>query len=303
MNTFRKSLVAKKNTISTRWWGFLTLAFLSLVWGTSFILIKKSLGVFEPVQVALLRLGLAGVAFLPFLVRQWRHIDWRRWHFFVLVGFCGSGIPAFLFAFAQLHISSSVAGILNSLTPLFTLVIGIVIFRAQLVWAKVAGVLLGLAGASMLILFSSSADFRGEIGYSLLIVLSSVCYGTSTNIVGNKLRDVRSLIVSTFAFTSVGLPAFVILVGATDFVQVLTTHPQGWVGLGYVSFLALVGTVLATIIFFKLVQDTNPVFASTVAFIMPMVALLWGLLDGETIGLYHLVGMALILTGVYLSRR
>ncbi|MDX1942668.1 MAG: DMT family transporter [Saprospiraceae bacterium] len=276
---------------------------MSLVWGTSFILIKKSLEVYSPVQVALLRLGLSGLAFLPLFLYQIRKIDWKRWYFFVLVGLCGSGIPAFLFAFAQMHISSSVAGILNSLTPLFTLLIGIIIFRAKLLWAKVVGVLLGLVGAAMLILFSNGNNFQGDVGYSLLIILAAMCYATSTNIVGNKLRDVKSLIVSTFAFASVGIPSFLILITNTDFLHVLTTHPQGLIGLGYVGFLALVGTVLATIIFFKLIQDTNPVFASTVAYIMPIVALLWGLLDGETIGLYHLLGMGLILLGVYLSRK
>lgn len=303
MNTFAKTLVAKAKSPSARLKGFLTLGFLSLVWGSSFILIKKSLGVYAPTQVALLRLGLSGVAFLPIFLSQLKKIDWSRWYFFVAVGLFGSGIPAFLFAYAQMHISSSVAGILNSLTPLFTLFIGIIIFRAKFILSKLFGVLIGLLGAAMLILFNSDSGLQGDLGYSLLIVLAAVCYATSTNIVGNKLRDVKSLIVSTFAFASVGVPAFIILISTTDFLHVLTHHPQGLVGLGYVSILALVGTVLATIIFFKLIQDTNPVFASTVAYIMPIVALFWGLFDGESIGLYHILGMGLILTGVYLSRR
>lgn len=291
------------NAAPSRVQHFLTLAFLSLIWGTSFILIKKSVGIYPPEQVGLMRLGLSGLAFLPFLVFQWKKIDWKRLHFFLLVGLCGSGIPAFLFSFAQKHISSSVAGILNSLTPLFTLLLGIFVFRATLIWAKVIGVLIGLVGATLLILFSNGGNLQAEAGYSLLIVLAAVCYATNSNIVGNIFRDLNSLLISSVSFALVGIPAFLILVFRTDFLQILIHNPRGLEGLGYVSILALVGTVLSTIIFFRLIQQTSPVFASTVAYVMPIVALMWGLLDGETVGIYHLLGMALILSGVYLSRK
>ncbi len=288
---------------ASRWRFFIILGFLSLIWGSSFILIKKSVGIFQPEQVALLRLGLSGLAFLPLLVYHRRAVDWRRWYIFVLVGLLGSGIPAFLFAFAQQHISSSVAGILNSLTPLFTLLVGIVVFRSPLLWMKIIGVAIGLSGATLLIWLGQGLQLRGDVIYNLFIVLAAVCYAFNTNIVGNMLHDQRSVLISTVSFASVGIPALGVLLLTTDFRHTLMTHPQGWIGLGYVCILSLVGTVLATIIFFQLIQQTNPVFASTVAYIMPVVALGWGVFDGERIALYHFAGMALILTGVYLSRK
>ncbi len=303
MNTSTKSAFRQKLDISDRMRSFLILTFLSFIWGSSFVLIKKSVEIYPSEQVALLRLAISGVAFVPLVIQQWRKIDWSRFHFFVMVGLFGSGIPAFLFAFGQQRISSSVAGILNSLVPLFTLLIGIIIFRAKLVWAKVTGVVLGLVGAAMLILFSSDFGLSGDVGYALLIVLAAVCYGTNSNIVGNVFRDVSSMVISTVSFASVGIPSIIIILAATNFTEILTTHPYGWWGLGYVSLLALVGTVMASIIFFQLIKWTSPVFASMVAYIMPIVSVFWGIVDGEAIGWYHFAGMALILSGVYLSRK
>lgn len=303
MNTSAKSTIKKKLTVSDRWRSFFILAFLSFIWGSSFVLIKKSVAIFPSEQVALLRLAISGIAFIPLVIQQWRKIDWSRFHFFVMVGLLGSGIPAFLFAFGQQRISSSVAGILNSLVPLFTLVIGILVFRAKLIWAKVFGVLLGLVGAAMLILFSSDSGLSGDVGYALLIVLAAMCYGANSNIVGNVFRDVSSKVISTVSFASVGIPSVIIILMATNFTEILTTHPDGWRGLGYVSLLALVGTVMASMIFFQLIKWTSPVFASMVAYIMPIVSVFWGVIDGEAIAWYHFVGMGLILSGVYLSRK
>jgi len=303
MNISTKSALRQKLTISARARSFLILAFLSFIWGSSFILIKKSVAIYPSEQVALLRLAISGVAFAPLMLQMWRKIDWSRFHFFVMVGLFGSGIPAFLFAFGQQRISSSVAGILNSLVPLFTLTIGIIIFRAKLVWAKVFGVIVGLIGAAMLILFSSDSGLSGDIGSALLIVLAAMCYGTNSNIVGNVFRDVSSMIISTVSFASVGVPSAIIILLATDFTDILTTHPQGWWGLGYVAILSLVGTVMASIVFFQLIKWTSPVFASMVAYIMPIVSVFWGVIDGEAISWYHFVGMGLILGGVYLSRK
>lgn len=281
---------------------FLTLIFLSLIWGSSFILIKKSLGVYSPIQVALLRQGFTATAFLPFLLYFWNLVDWKRLPFYLLIGLCGSAIPSFLFAFAQQHISSSVAGILNSLTPLSTLLLGIFIFRAKFAASKVAGVLLGLVGAAALILLNQTSQLQGEIGYASLIVLATICYGLNGNLVATVFRDHTSLQISMVGFTLVGIPSFIYLLLNTDFLPVVATHPQAWQAIGYVTILSLVGTVLSTLLYFRLIQRTSPVFASTVAYIMPLISVGWGVLDGESIGWHHLLGMALILAGVYLSR-
>lgn len=289
--------------ISSRLQSFLILGFLGIIWGSSFILIKKSLIVYSPLQMALLRQSFSAAAFLPFLVYHWSKVDWKRWHFYVLIGLCGSALPSFLFAFAQQHISSSVAGILNALVPLFTLLIGIFVFRAIFIASKLAGVLLGLLGAATLIFFNQSSNLQGEVGYALLVVLATVCYGINANLVATIFRDLTALEISMVGFTLVGVPSFVFLIFGTDFFSVMQLQPQAWQAFGYVGILSLVGTVLSTIIYFKLIQRTSAVFASTTAYLIPLVSIGWGVLDGESIGWHHLAGMALILAGVYLSRK
>jgi drug/metabolite transporter (DMT)-like permease len=283
---------------------FLTLAILSLIWGTSFILIKKSLETFSPAQVASLRMTISAVAFLPALAFMHRRMDWSKLPYLLIVGLTGSGIPAFLFSTAQLHISSAMAGILNSLTPLFTFLLGVLFFNVKFGLYRLAGVLLGLAGAVLLIVLAhNTGSAPGASVYGLLIVLSSVCYAISTNVISKYLQNMHALLISSASFGLVAIPLSVYLFGATDFVHRMAVAPHAWASLGYVVILSMVGTVAATIVFFRLVQQTSPVFGSTVAYLMPLVALSWGLADGEKIAWAHLMGMAFILSGVYLSRR
>jgi len=250
-----------------------------------------------------MRLAISAVAFLPFLLSRRREIDWKRLRYLIIVGVTGSGGPAFLFALAQTEISSSMAGILNSLTPLFTLFLGILFFGGSFSWAKALGVVLGFTGAVLLILLGTRSGVEGNLWYGLLVVLATLCYATSGNTVGAHLKDMNSLLIGSASFGIVGLPALLYLLLGTDFIHRMATVPEAWASLGYIAILALLGTFAASVIFFKLIQWTSPVFGSTVAFLIPIVALGWGLVDGEPITPYHFVGMAMILSGIYLSRR
>lgn len=297
------TIIAKINaSLSEKVKSWLILIFLSLIWGSSYILIKKGLEVYSPMQIGYLRLGIAALACVPLVVQQFSKIDWSHWRALLVVGITGTGLPSILFPLAQTEISSSVAGILNSMTPLFTLVLGIIIFRARFIWAKLAGVLLGLTGVSMLLIFGNEVGLKGNMWYGLFIVLATLCYATSANVVGAHLKSMRSLLISAVAFAMVGVPAGIALF-TTDFTYRLTHHTDGWLALGYVAILALISTVFASIIFFRLVQITSPVFSSMVSYLVPIVALFWGVLDGETITILHFAGMGLILFGVYLSRK
>lgn len=289
-------------TPSVGWKNWLLLIFLSIIWGTSYILIKKAVSVYTPMQVGSLRLSISALFCLPLVWYQWRKIPWERIKILLLVGITGTGLPSFLFPLAQTHMSSSLAGILNSLTPLFTLILGMLLFKTKFAWGKSLGVTIGLLGAASLFLFGERAGFQGSIAYGFLIVFATVCYATSTNLVGFYLRDVSSIIISATSFIMVGIPAMVFL-STTDFATTLQTHPQGWEALGYISILAIMSTVLASMLFFKLIQMTSPVFASMISYLVPIVALLWGLLDEEIISIAHFFGMGLILAGVYLSRK
>lgn len=280
---------------------WLLLIFLSIIWGTSYILIKKAVDVYSPMQVGSLRLSISALVCLVFVWYQWKQIPWDRLKVLLLVGITGTGIPSFLFPLAQTNMSSSLAGILNSLTPLFTLILGMLLFKTKFVWAKTLGVTIGLLGAASLFLFGEKVGFEGSVAYGLLIVLATICYATSTNLVGFYLRDVNSIIISAISFIMVGIPALIYLF-TTGFSTTLMEHPQGWEALGYISILAVISTVLASMLFFRLVQITSPVFASMISYLVPIVALLWGALDSEIISVAHFAGMGLILLGVYLSR-
>ena len=286
---------------SIAWKSWLVLIVLSLIWGSSYILIKKSLVVYDSTQVACLRLAISAIAFIPVVAIRWKKIDWSRWKALLVVGLTGTGIPAFMFSIAQTEISSSIAGVLNSLTPLFTLVLGILIFGRNAAWAKTLGVLIGLVGAAMLIMFGKEAGIQGNPWYGLFVIVGCICYAISSNTVGTYLQDMSSLTLSAAAFSMVGLPALFYLF-STDFANVLTTQEGAVLALGYVTILAVFGTVLASIIFFQLVQWTTPVFASMISYLVPAVALAWGAVDGEAITWVHFIGLGLILSGVYLVK-
>lgn len=281
---------------------WITLWGLGLLWGCSFYLIKKGLVCFSPVQTASIRIGVASVAFLPFFLWNIRKIDRRKLKYYAVVGLAGSGIPAFLFAIAQMQVSSAVSGILNSLTPLFTLVIGILFFNNKEHVRKFAGVLLGLAGAAVLILFGKEMNAGGHLAYGLLIILATVCYATSVNTVKKHLQDENPVILSATAFQIIGIPALAILF-STDFIGKLEMDHEAWTAFGYLIILAFAGTFMASILFFGLVQKTSALFGSMTTYIIPIMAVFLGLLDGEILEISHGIGMAAILGGVYLSRK
>ncbi|MCB0679065.1 MAG: DMT family transporter [Saprospiraceae bacterium] len=282
---------------------WLILGLLALTWGSSYILIKRALVAFSAIQVASLRISISALAFLPLLLWRWRQIDWSRWRSLLIVGLAGSGIPAFCFALAQTRLSSSLTGVLSSLTPLFTLLLGILFFRVPFAWWKTVGVLVGLAGAVLLILKGSEGDPQlSEWWPGLLVVLATSMYALSSNVVKSRLQDLSSLTISSVAFFLIGLPGMAVLL-ATPFFEQLASQPEARTSLGYVAILSLAGTVMASIFFFKLVQLKDAIFASTVSYLIPLVALFWGVFDHEPVTYLHLLGMGLILAGVYLSRK
>lgn len=282
---------------------WIILVILSIVWGTSYILIKKCLVVFTPIEVAVLRLSISALAFLPLFIRQVRRVERRQLGLLLAVGVTGTGLPSFFFPLAQTHVNSSVAGMLNSLTPLFTLLLGMAFFGLRSGPARFAGIGLGLLGALLLAYFQPGSDDASSLWYSGFIVLATVCYATSTNLVGRYLRDMPTLTITSVSFFLVGAPMWIYLFGFSQVGERLATVPGAWTALGYVAILALFATVLASIIFYRLIQWTNPVFSSTVSYLVPVVALLWGVVDAELINSWQLIALALILSGVYLSRK
>ncbi len=281
---------------------FFILLALSLVWGSSFILIKKALIAFEPIDLACMRIAISALAFTPIILLKRKRIPWKNWKLFMTVGMTGSGIPAFMYFIAQTNINSTVSGLLNSLTPIWTLIIGIIIFKNRMDASKTLGVLIGFLGAALLILLGESQGANTNLWFGLFVVFGTLCYGMSGNLVKHYFQNVDSIIISATSFILIGPPAIVYLLYSGALTNIAWTHEQTY-SFGAVLILSLVGTVLATIVFYKLIQDTTAVFGSSVAYLMPLVAMGWGFLDGEPIGFVIILSMILILAGVYLIKK
>jgi len=280
---------------------YLTLLFLATIWGSSFILMKKGLLVFSDVQVAALRLFIAFLSLVPFLFQAFKKV--RKKHIFPIfvMAFFGNGIPAFLFTKAQTQLDSSLVGILNSLVPLFTLLLGIYFFKSRPSKTNIAGVVLGLCGAVFLTLFTIMGKGVEINNYVLLVVLATVMYAVSINVIKKYLQDIDALSITALAFLIIGpLSAFYIF--NADFLTLVKTD-QGVEALLYIALLAVVGTSSAVVIFNKLISRSSAIFASSVTYLIPIIAILWGVFDGEIITIHHILAVAIILSGVYLVNK
>lgn len=282
------------------WFPYFILFILALTWGSSFILIKRGLESYSSSEVGALRVSIAWLFLLPFAIKRMKNFKRNQWILFAVVGIVGSLAPAFLFAAAQKGIDSSLAGILNSLTPLFTLIAGVVFFKLRPKWFNIAGVILGLIGAIGLVSVSGTGNFTFNIGYALLIVIAAACYAVNVNVIKAYLYDLHPITITAMAFFMVGPPALVYLFGFTPFVQTLQHTPDAMLGLAYIAILAIVGTGLALMLFNNLIQMTSPVFASSVTYFIPIIALLWGIADGEHFKPGFIFWVALVIIGVLL---
>ena len=297
-------MATETNTFRPTLGNWVTIIILSCVWGCSFMLIKKALLSFSALQVAALRMSISGLIFLPYLCFRYKVIDWSKWKYYMVIGFVGGGLPAICFAIAQQHVNSSVAGVLNALAPLFTLVFGVVLFKNEFVPSRLVGVFIGLIGAIALIFLNTKqGSSTSNQWYGMLCVMATMMYGISANTIGKYMKGLNSVDVVAVSYTIAGMPFLLVLLTLTDFVTVLQTKPEAWLSLSYMAILALVGTVLANIIFISLIQKTNALFGSMVTYMIPFVAILLGFLDHENIGIYHFGSMAMILGGVYITSK
>ena len=271
---------------------------LALIWGSSFIMMKQGLKVFSAGQVGALRIATAFVVFLPFALRDFDKIKPSKWKFLFLAGACGNLLPAFLFAAAQTQLNSSLVGILNGLTPIFAFLVGIIFFRQALRANQVFGVMLGFVG-SVVIGFLRNDGNWGEINYfALLVVLATCLYGINVNLIRTFLADLPPLTISAGSLFAVGFFALAYLLSG-DFLEIVRTHPQAPNALLYIALLGAAGSAFALVLFNRLVQTTSAVFASSVTYLIPVVAISWGVFDHEPFTLYHVIGVSLIIGGVY----
>jgi len=283
-------------------WAWLVLIALAMVWGSSFILIKKALLAFSPFQIGAIRVSLAFLFLFAIAIFHINKVPRKKYIYLFVSGMLGVFFPAFFFPIAQTHLSSSITGALNTTVPLFTLLFGLLFFKQTTNLAQVVGLLVGFLGTLML-LFAESVENLNFNSYALFAIAASMCYAINLNIVKTFLSDIKPLQVSTLTLFFIG-PIMMIYLTSLDIPQTYQNNlPESYWALLSLAALAFFATSLASIFFNKLIQISSPIFASSVTYLIPIVALFWGILDNEKLLLGHYLGMGAIILGVYLVNR
>ena len=279
------------------------LIILSIIWGSSFILIKKSLLGLTPYQLGALRTIITGIILLLAGHKKLKEIPKSKWKWLLISGLLGSFIPAFFFAIAETEIDSAVASILNSLVPLNTILLGFAVFRIASTKRQVLGVIIGFIGTAILILKGSELNPNQNYLYAGFVIASTLMYAANVNIIKRYLQDVKPLAIAAGNYVFIIVPAIIVLLFSDFFTSERLNNPNLPSALMYITILSVLGTAMAKVVFFKLVQISTPVFASSVTYIMPIIALLWGIIDGETFSFIQGMAALLILVGVYLANK
>jgi drug/metabolite transporter (DMT)-like permease len=300
--TLKGDLCGLMNNKLTSWGLFILIC---CIWGSSFILMKWGLydsrwnPILSPYQVAAIRILSAGIVMFPFLRPALKNIPRDLVLYVLLSGWLGSFFPAFLFCIAETKVDSAFAGTLNAITPLFVIITGAVFFNLRTTTIKVIGVLVGLGGSAVLVYANSSRPL-GEIAYAGFVLLATFFYGCNVNMISKKLAGISSMHIAAIAFTGLIPPSLVILISTGYFNLPLATH-------GYVistiasCILGIIGTAIASVLFYVLVKKSGGLFASLVTYGIPFIAIGWGIYYGEKITSLHVVGLAIILAGVYVA--
>ena len=287
------------NNYNKKW---IYLFILSIIWGSSYILIKKSLEGLTPLQVGSLRVVFTTLTLLIIGYPTIKKVPKKKWKWIILTGYIGSFFPSFLFAFAQTEIDSGITAILNSLTPLATLVIGLCFFKLIINKKQVSGIIIGLIGSGLLVLESSSINPEQNYFFVGLILLASTFYAISLNMLKAHLQDVSPVAIALGNFLCI-LPPSILVLFFSGFENINFSVKQVQISIVYVVILSIVGSAFAKIVFNKLVQISSPIFASSITYTLPVVALIWGVLDGEVMNINQILAALIILLGVYLSNK
>lgn len=277
---------------------WILLLILSIIWGSSFILIKRGLVYFTPLQVGTLRITFAFLVMLPFALKRIKKVSGDKWKFFAFTGLISNLVPAVLFALAQTKLESSLTGILNALSPLFTLIFAVLMFKFKPNSFQIGGFVLGMAGTVGLSLVNSSGGFGNMNVYVWLIVLATICYALSLNFIKYFLSDVNSLTITSLSLLIAG-PFSIIILLSTDFLGRLNFSSEIVFAISCIAVLGILGTAIALVLYTKLIHMNSPLFASSVTYLVPVVAIMWGVWDGEVLFPLHFAGMVLILLGIY----
>lgn len=285
-------------------WGFLVI--LALIWGSSFILIKRGLEVFSPGEVGAFRIVAAGLVLLPLSLPRIKTLNKRQVKNLLIVGMVGSFIPAFLFAKAQTQLSSSLTGVFNAMTPLFVVIIGALFFNARITKRNTIGLIIAFLGVVVLLTVKEGSGwgtFTDINSYAFFVLLACVCYGVNLNIIKYRFVELKPVAITAISLLMVLPMALLYLFAFTNF-SFKIMHVEGAIAAaGYITLLGVMGTALALMLFNIMVKVATPVFASSVTYLIPIVAIFWGLLDGEVLLAGHYLGFIAVILGVWIGNR
>jgi len=281
-------------------WGILII--LSMIWGSSFLLIKLGLEHYTAAQVGSMRIAIAFIFILPFALNRIKQLRKSDLGWLAFSGIIGNLAPSLLFAYAEVVVSSSVAGVLNSLTPIFTGIVAATLFGRKYSKTNITGIAIGLVGAVGLVMAANNGNIDIQTGYSLLIALATICYAFNLNIIKNKLNHLHPVSIAAFGFLMAGPVAIIHLTGFTSVITAIQA-PGASRGLLYIALLGIGGSALALMLFNHLVQITNVIFSASVTYLIPVVAILVGIAAGEAFKSQYLLWFVLIIAGVFLVNR
>lgn len=303
--------------MNTSFISWFLLVLLSLIWGSSFILMKRGMEAFSSEQVAALRIVIAFLFLLPLMLKHYKVNLKKYWFGILMMGTFGNLIPAFLFTRAETGISSALAGMLNALTPVFAIIVGTLLFKTKTSFNQIIGVIVGFGGAILLVSFDEgSKSGTNNLSYALMVAAATLCYAISVNSIKKYLNDINSITATVWSFTFIGLFTIVapflfdLFLPAEkqtnlwpDFFYRLKTIPNAWESLGYVSILAIVGSAISVILFNVLIKKSNAIFASSCTYLIPVVAMMWGVFDNERIVWPQYLSILVILAGIWLINK
>ena len=280
-------------------WGILI--FLAIIWGLSFLFIKKIVIVLTPIELGAGRVFLAAVFLLPWVFKGIKTIPRDKFKWLLGIGILGNLFPAFIFSWVGSKLNSSLAGTLNSTTPIFVLIIGALFFATKIQKFQIVGIIVAFIGSILLVMSGNDGELNFANPYALLAMSATLMYGFNVNIVSKYLQDIPPLQLTAVAFFFVGLVAMVVLF-FTDFYTKVSAPENREITI-YLLCLAGINTSMALVLFNYMLQISSPVFASSVTYLIPIVATVAGFMDGEVISIWHYIGMAVILIGVYLINK
>ena len=280
-------------------WAYLLI--LSLIWGSSFILIKKALIGFTPLQLGSLRIIVSGLILFAAGFKSFRHLTKENFKWIAISGLLGTFFPAFLFAYAETEIDSAIASILNSIVPIITIVFGMLLFKIFSSRKQIIGVIIGFIGTVLLITNGASINPEQNYWYAFLVIIATFMYAMNINIIKRHLQNVPAVAIAVGNFAVIIIPAFIVLLFSGFFTSEVLQGPDFSMSIVYIVLLSLFGTAIAKVLFNKLVQISTPVFASSVTYIMPIISVTWGLMDGESFSVWQALATGIILIGVYLA--